>query len=219
MPVDLIAYAAVAAILFVMLFRVLGTRQEGDITRPNPFAESYSKTPEAQGLTAVPSSSTPLSDSAPAQVMFQIALIDKRFDAKTFLTNAQTAYKMVVEAYGKGDRRMLADLLSPPVLDTFMGAIAAREARGERQDLSVQSIAHADIKHAALNGQTARITATFTADHIRVTRNNLGDIIDGTEERTVRVIDVWTFERDLKSNDPRWWVVETADDDDSDGPL
>ena len=45
-----------------------------------------------------------------------------------------------------------------------------------------------------------------------VTRDSDGEIISGHPDRATDMHDIWTFSRDLKSRDPRWFVTETRGD-------
>ena len=51
---------------------------------------------------------------------------------------------------------------------------------------------------------------TSTARTADVTRNTAGDIVDGDPARIDQIVDLWTFERDTRSRDPNWQLVETA---------
>lgn len=229
MPIDLLAYAAVAAILFVMLFRVLGTRQETDQpTRPNPFVETPADIAKRQEVRVAATEVSPSPFPGPAanassdvqQALFQMALIDKNFDAGQFVSNAKEAYRIVVESFAKGDRDTLRDLLAPPVYRSFEDALSTRERAGESLDIEIRSIGKADIVAASVDqDQNARITVRFSSEQVRLTRGRDGALIDGDDAHPDEMIDDWTFARRLRTADPRWLVVETEDGDDSDGPL
>jgi predicted lipid-binding transport protein (Tim44 family) len=60
-----------------------------------------------------------------------------------------------------------------------------------------------------MSGSRARLTVRFESDQINVTRNTAGDVVDGDPSRIDQVVDLWTFERDTRSRDPNWQLVET----------
>lgn len=220
---DLLIYAGVAVILFVMLFRVLGTRHGEEPVKRNPFVETFEQSAEAM---VVPSVEVPPVDTVAAnasadvqQGLFQMALIDRNFDATQFVANAKEAYRIIVEAYAADDKNTLQDLLTPKVYDSFKRALDDRAQHGEKLEIEIRSIT-ADIIAASVDGDSnASITLRFVSEQIRVTRNEQGDIIDGSTSFTDRLVDDWSFARRLKSPDPRWLVTETEDGDPSDGPL
>jgi predicted lipid-binding transport protein (Tim44 family) len=55
----------------------------------------------------------------------------------------------------------------------------------------------------------ARITMRFDADIAAVTRDKDGNVIAGTLTDAVDTHDVWTFSRDLRSDDPNWKLSDT----------
>lgn len=224
---DLLIYAAVAAIMFVALFRVLGTRHGEEPVKRNPFAEAPSFQKSAEAIV-VPSTEVPTPEPSVAanasaevqQALFQMALIDRNFDATQFAANAKEAYRIVVEAYAHDDKNTLQELLTPKVYDTFKRALDERLQHGEKLEIEIRVISRAEIIDAKVDGNSnAEITLRFTSEQIRVTRNSNGEIIEGSSQFPDRLVDDWTFGRRLNNPDPRWLVTETEDGDPTDGPL
>ena len=50
----------------------------------------------------------------------------------------------------------------------------------------------------------------FTSEQINVTRDTAGDMVEGDPRQIDTVVDLWTFERDTRSRDPNWQLVETG---------
>ncbi len=148
--------------------------------------------------------------------LMDIIAADKNFDMKFFFEAIQDVFAMVVEGFGEGDKEMLEDLLAPDVYNAFATAIDAREKSGETLSNEIQAINKAEIIEAKLDGKQANITVRFTASEISVTRDAEGEIIAGHPERAIEMLDIWTFSKDIKSRDPRWFVVETRGDFDGD---
>ena len=138
-----------------------------------------------------------------------IAKSDPRFDAQAFVAGARQAYEMVVTAFAEGDRKQLKNLLSREVYDGFDAAIREREQRGETAESRFVSIDKAEIVNAEARGKTAQITLRFVSQIISATRDKSGAVIDGSDEKMIEVIDVWTFARDVSSRDPNWKLVAT----------
>jgi predicted lipid-binding transport protein (Tim44 family) len=62
----------------------------------------------------------------------EISAADRHFDMLAFVEGAKGAYKMVLEAFWRGDREALAQLCDGDVLaGSFTAEIDAREAAGE----------------------------------------------------------------------------------------
>lgn len=211
-PADIIIYAVIAGILVFWLRNILGTRHGAERQRPNPFS-----TPPANSAPYAPSPAVKAStDNKPASNMdaalVQIALIDRSFDPMRFIDNAKDAFAIVVTSFADGDRGTLKDLLAPEVFKSFEGALDAREKAGQKAITEVLSVREADIIDAKLQGNQAFVTLRFKADETYALSDADGKTIAGNPDRVVTMTDVWTFTRDLKSTDPRWFVSETRDD-------
>ena len=138
-----------------------------------------------------------------------IALSDRSFDAKHFVTGARAAYEMIVNAFASGDRKSLKGLLSREVYDGFEAAIRDRESKGETVENKFVSLDTADITGAELRGNTAQVTVRFVSQLISATRDKAGNVIDGSPDKVTEVTDVWTFARDVTARDPNWKLVAT----------
>ena len=79
--------------------------------------------------------------------------------------------------------------------------------------MTIVSLDSADIVAADLNGNTARLTIRFRSQQMSVTRDAGGEKVEGEPESVVRVVDLWTFARNTRSNDPTWALVETRTPD------
>jgi predicted lipid-binding transport protein (Tim44 family) len=134
---------------------------------------------------------------------------DPKFDVAAFLEGGKMAYEMVVSAFATGDRKTLKSLLSSEVFDSFSGAIAGREQRGEKVETTFVSMEKAMIEDAQLRGSAAQITVRFIAKLITVTRDKTDAVIEGDPEKVVDMVDVWTFARNVQSRDPNWKLVAT----------
>ncbi|MGE0023909.1 MAG: Tim44/TimA family putative adaptor protein [Hyphomicrobium sp.] len=153
-------------------------------------------------------------DSALAARLMDILRLDTKFDPEQFLRGARQAYEMIVTAFAEGNRRMLRDLLSADVLDSFSRAIAEREQRGQVIDQSFVGINKADILEAEVSPKgIASVTVRFVSQLISATRDKAGNVIDGDEHRIKDVTDIWTFSRDISTKDARrnvnWKLVGT----------
>ena len=195
------------------LWSVLGRRtgHEQTIARPAEAA------PAAIGAgRSLPDASAPVVPGRPAVVepnaeagVRAIGIADGGFDAANFLEGARSAYRMILEAYWKGDEEALKRLTEADVYEAFSGAIAERKAAGEVLDNRLVLIENAVIEQASLTGQTARVTVRFDADIAAVTRDTDGKVLAGSLDDAVPTHDVWTFSRHVRADDPNWMLVET----------
>lgn len=210
----IIILACFALFAGLRLYAVLGRRtghEQQPIVKP------------AEGTLAARPSADPLADRGAAQAgaagttvepaalegIRAIVQADPRFDVATFLDGARSAYRVVLEAFWRGDEEALAKLAEDEVLASFREAIAARAASGETIENRLVAIERAAIDTAGVAGQMALVTVRFDADIAAITRNAEGEVIGGSLTDAVQTHDLWTFSRHLRTDDPNWILIET----------
>jgi predicted lipid-binding transport protein (Tim44 family) len=224
---------AVALIVFWRLKSVLGTRTGTEKPPLEPFETKRSEAQKGRdaGDTVL---RFPQSGPAPAPAdseheqaipvwtgyaepgsglaasLEEIADADPNFAPRSFVEGAKMAYEMVVEAFAKGDKPALKNLLSKDVFEGFARAIDERQAQGNRVESRFVGIDKATIQSASLSGgKKASITMAFVSELITATYDKSGEVIDGDPKEIREVTDVWTFERDVTSRNPNWKLVAT----------
>lgn len=138
-----------------------------------------------------------------------ILATDSDFSPKEFLSGAEMAYEMIVNAFADGDKQTLRNLLSPSVFEGFESVINDRSEKGETVKSSFVGIDSADIRAAEVRDSDANVTVRFESQIVSATVDKEGEIIEGNENDVVRVTDIWTFSRDIRSRDPNWKLVAT----------
>jgi predicted lipid-binding transport protein (Tim44 family) len=145
--------------------------------------------------------------------LMQIRMADPEFSPRSFLSGAQGAFEMIVEAFAAGETATLRPLLGDDVYDEFADVIRARIAAKESVETTIVSLDSTDIAAADLSGSTARLTVRFSSQQMTVTSNEEGETVEGEPESVVRVVDLWTFAHNTRSSDPTWSLVETRTPD------
>ena len=224
MTVEIVILAMIAAFLGLRLYSVLGRRAEheeesipGRIDNKAPGGAPMGPAPrqplerqqQQQPNAAQRPRDLPAVTASVERGLRAIAAADRRFDAHAFLDGARGAYRMILEAFWRGDKEELQQLCDGDVYDSFAAAIDAREAAGEKLDNRLIRIEETSLYGASLDGQIARIAVRFRADIAAVTRGADGQVIAGSLDDAIEAIDVWTFSRDIGSADPDWLLDET----------
>jgi len=201
--------------LFVALrlWSVLGRRtgHEQPVAKPIETHGRPSATITAQGTDSSAQgqpSADPLIEPGAVAGVRAISEADREFDAARFVEGAQAAYRMILEAFWRGDEEELSRLTDDDVRDAFGQAIAARREAGHVVDNRLVSIERAVIDKARLSGSMAYVTVRFDADIAAVTRNEAGEVVPGSMTDAVPTHDVWTFSRHVGASDPNWILVE-----------
>ena len=213
----IILLAMVAAFLGLRLYSVLGKRtgheQEPVARQPLEGTPPLIRQPMMGGDTssAAPQGDLSAIDLAAQSGLRAIVNADRQFDAGLFVEGAKSAYKLVLEAYWKGDKEALRFLCDDDVYDSFVEAMDARTAKGEVLENRLVRIEEARIADASFDHPVARITIRFDADIASLVKDAEGNVIGGSMTDAVESHDIWTFMRDIKSGDRNWKLDETDD--------
>lgn len=191
---ELVIFAALAAVVLFQLYAVLG-RRVGRQPEDAAEAERQARPGELEARRA---------DDQPEPVIpvtgvGAIQARDPSFDAGSFLQGAKAAYEMVVKAYADGDRETLESLTSPSVYQTFDKAISEREADGRTEKVEFLQPPRADLESADMIGNLAQVRVRFLAEFRTRSKGPEGEAVDDR-----RTAEVWTFERSVDSRDPNW---------------
>ena len=209
--VGIVLLAMVAAFLGLRLYSVLGKRTGHE----QPYVAPL-ESPVAGGPAAVEEARTPA--SAPSDTVFEptaaagvraIIAADNNFDVGRFLEGSKAAYRMILEAYWRGDEEALAPYVGDDVREAFAASIAERTTAGHVLENRLMNIETATISAADLTDKVATVTVRFEADISAVTRDADGTVIAGSLSDAVPTHDVWTFSRTVKAADPNWILVDT----------
>ena len=223
--VEIVILAMIAAFLGLRLYSVLGRRAEHEEEPIQGRFEAKGDAPPGARVGAPTQTDRPQSDrpGAPPQPRLlvpgvtpaiergvrEIAAADRRFDLMAFIEGSKGAYRMVLEAFWRGDKDELGQLCDSDVYEGFVSAIEARLAAGETLENRLVRIEDATIVAASLQASIARITVRFTADIAAVTRDSQGQVIAGSLDDAIETRDMWTFSRNVTSADPDWLLDET----------
>lgn len=216
MTFTIVLLALVAAFLGLRLYSVLGKRtgheQEPVARQPvDTIAPPMIRQPLSGGDS---SASLPQGDASNVDLAAQsglrsIANADRTFDAGLFIEGSKSAYKMVLEAFWKGDKEALRFLCDDDVYDSFAEDIDGREARGETLENRLVRIDEVRVIDASFDHPMARVTVRFDADIAAMIKDKDGNVIGGSMTDAVETHDIWTFMRDVKSGDRNWKLDET----------
>lgn len=212
---EIVLLAMVAAFLGLRLYTVLGRRAEHE---EESVPQRFESDDKPAGV-ARPAPATPVVQARPLELegvtpaveraIREIAAADSKFNLAQFLEGARGAYRMVLEAFWKGDRETLRELCDDDVYAGFIAALEAQKAAGETVDNTLIRIEETRIHSASLDGRMARIAVLFVADIAAVTRDKDGTLIAGSLDDAIESRDVWTFSRNTAARDPNWLLDET----------
>jgi len=214
----IVILALVALFIGFRLYSVLGERT-GHEQQP------ILKPAESDARTAPPVAQPPVAQPAPPETgdlafvptagpgVRAILAADSAFDVARFLEGAKSAYRMILEAFWKGNLDVLRSHVDDHVYDAFKTAVDQRASEGLTLDNRLIAIEQAVISEATLERGAAIVTVRFEADIAAVTRNSDGQVVAGSLSDAVQTRDLWTFRRDTNSRDPNWLLIETDEEE------
>jgi len=190
----LLILGALASVVLYQLYSVLGRRVG---RQPQDGLRSV-------GLRIAAEGEVPTRVAEPAQPQGVAAIREREpsFDLAKFLDGARTAYETIVRAFATGDRGGLEKLVSPEVFTVFSQVISAREAEGRSEVVEFLHPARADLDHAEMEGDVARVRVRFLAELRSRAKGPEGE---GVDDR--RTAELWTFERNFSGVDSAWLLV------------
>jgi predicted lipid-binding transport protein (Tim44 family) len=214
----IVILALVALFIGLRLYSVLGERtghEQQPILKPaDPDARVE---PRPVPPSAVPQAPQDAGDMAFLPMagpgVRAILAADQTFDVARFLEGAKAAYRVVLEAFWKGDLATLRPHADDHVYETFAAAIEQRQKDELTLDNRLVTIDQAVISEATIERSVAVVTVRFEADIAAVTRNAAGEVVAGSLSDAVQTRDLWTFRRDVQTRDPNWLLIETDEEE------
>ena len=214
----IVILALVALFIGLRLYSVLGERtghEQQPILKP---AESDARAaPQVTQPVASQPAPTDSGDMAFVPTagpgVRAILAADPSFDVARFLDGAKSAYRMILEAFWKGDLDALQGHVEPHVYEAFAASVEQRKKDGLTLANRLVTIDQAVISEATLERGVAIVTVRFEADIAAVTRNSEGQVVAGSLSDAVQTRDLWTFRRDTGSPDPNWLLIETDEEE------
>jgi predicted lipid-binding transport protein (Tim44 family) len=215
----IVILALVALFIGLRLYSVLGERtgHEQPILKPaDPEAEARMR---PQATAHGPARITPVEADELAYLPMAgpgvraLLAADPSFDVGRFLEGSKSAYRLILEAFWKGDLDAMRPFVDDHVFETFAGAVEQRTKDGLVLDNRLIVIDQTVIAGAEVERDVALVTVRFEADIAAVTRNSAGQVVAGSLSDAIQTRDRWTFRRNIASRDPNWLLVETDEEE------
>ena len=192
--IDIVLLAIVAGIIILRLRSVLGKGAEDSSVR-------------AKKTIIVDSHFDDNNQSKPEE---NINL--REFKEETFLKGAQAAYEMIVNAFAAADKKTLKDLVSPEIYKNFADVLDQRKAKKYFNQFTFIGIKKAKIEKIDKNESFYTVKTRFESEIISCVKDASNNVIEGSSEEIQTVNDVWSFSRNLNSEDPTWYLTKIAQD-------
>jgi len=214
--VEIVILAMIAAFLGMRLYSVLGRRaeHEEEVIPTNRFDRGDEQSqpkmvPQPNAETSQTERTLAGFPPAIERGLREISTADRNFALLGFLEGAKAAYEIVLEAFWRGDKEELKELCDDDVFESFEAVIDQRDEAGIKMDNRLIRIEDVTVHFAELDGKIARIAVRFVSDIASVSYDKDGNVVAGSLDDAVESRDIWTFSRDIRSDDPQWLLDET----------
>ncbi len=213
--IQLLVLAGIAIFLILRLRSVLGTR--------DGFEKSRTDQQSARGrrgdFEVIEGGVDPdIADhvaekSESAEALARIKRVEPQFNVGEFLGGARGAYEMILMAFENGELEEVRALVSDDVFEAFAHVVAAREEQGLSVDATFVGIREMELTSAVFNDDStdAEISVKFVGELTSVVRDTAGDVVEGNADDIKRQRDIWTFARDIESDNPNWKLIATGE--------
>jgi len=213
----IVILALVALFIGLRLYSVLGERTGHE---QQPILKPADQDARVEPRVTQPAVTQPSADSSTDLAYVPLAgpgvrailAADPSFDVARFLDGAKGAYRLILEAFWKGDLDAVKAHMDEHVFETFADAVKQRKKDGLTLDNRLVTIEQAVISEANVERTVAVLTVRFEADMATGTLNSEGQVVAGSLSDAVQTRDLWTFRRDLASRDPNWFLIETDEE-------
>lgn len=217
--IQLLVLAGIAIFLIIRLRSVLGTR-DGFEKPPVPISDRAApqrrSRPEFDVIEGGPDRD--IIDHVPdgseaAKALAAMKMAEPGFSVSEFLQGARGAYEMILMAFENGDLDKVRPFLSEDVLESFEAVVEARREQGLTVEATFLGIRELALHDAAFDRDTrqADISVRYVGEMTSAVRNAEGEIVEGDPKAVKKMRDVWTFSRQMGSQDPNWQLVATGE--------
>ena len=188
--IDIILLAMIAGFIFLRLKGILGKRTGFDGKLSTGFKQEIQKETTSKNLE-----NQTFDDSAKLE----------------FLNGSKAAYEMIVTSFAKGDKNVLKPLLNKEVFQNFSDEIDRRKKENIKSELTFVGVKSAKINNFEKKDNIYTFTVNFVSEIITCKKDKNNKVIEGNPDRIKTVNDVWKFSKNMWSDNPNWYLVETQD--------
>jgi|TARA_B110000263_G_C15143792_1_gene434555 predicted lipid-binding transport protein (Tim44 family) len=129
---------------------------------------------------------------------------------KQFLKGAEIAYEKIITSFAKGDKKSLKGLLEKNMFTRFSEAIDEREGKKIKSETTFISMKSAKVSEFKKIENIYKVTVNFVSEIITCIKDKDDKVIEGNPDEIKTVNDIWKFSKNMWSQDPTWYLVETS---------
>lgn len=203
--IDIIIFAIIAIFLVYRLKSILGQNSDGNEHNNKINTEKKDFTNVVKlGNKAFNSKDTKINKD-------KLSTIYPTFNEEDFLKGAQNFFGMVIDSFVKGNLNEVKNFMDNKLVKNFQTVIDERLREKELLKIDIVKIISTHINDAKEINNSLRVSVLFETEQIKVLKDKKGIIIDGDQNNSILVKDLWVFEKEIGSKNLNWKLIETSD--------
>jgi len=129
---------------------------------------------------------------------------------KQFLKGANIAYEKIITSFAKGDKKSLKNLLGKSLFNDFSSVLEDRIEKKMKYETTFIGIKSSKIIEFKKIENIYKVSVNFVSEIITCVKDKDNKVIEGNPDTIKTVNDVWQFSKNMWSEDPTWYLVETS---------
>ena len=129
---------------------------------------------------------------------------------KQFLKGANIAYEQIITSFAKGDKKSLKSLLAKDIYNNFSDVIDERQKKNLKYETTFIGLKSSKILEFKKIENIYKVTVNFVSEIITCVKDKNDKVIEGNPDTIKTANDVWKFSKNMWSQDPTWYLVETS---------
>ena len=129
---------------------------------------------------------------------------------KEFLKGANIAYEQIITSFAKGDKKSLKGLLGKNLFTDFSQVIDERNKKELKYETTFIGLKSSKVLEFKKIENMYKVTVNFVSEIITCVKDKNNKIIEGNPDTINTANDVWKFSKNMWSQDPTWYLIETS---------
>ncbi len=129
---------------------------------------------------------------------------------KHFLKGANIAYEEIITSFAKGDKKSLKNLLGKEMYNNFSEVIDERKKKQLVYETTFIGVKSSKVLEFKKIENIYKVTVNFVSEIITCVKDKNDKVIEGNPDIIKTANDVWKFSKNMWSQDPTWYLVETS---------
>jgi len=127
-----------------------------------------------------------------------------------FLKGAEIAYEKIITSFAKGDKNSLKGLLGKNMFNRFSEVIDERKNKELKSETTFIGLKSTKIIEFKKVENIYKVTVNFVSEVITCIKDKNNKVLEGNPDTIKTVNDVWSFSKNMWSQDPTWYLIDTS---------